>query len=232
MTVLASIRKTGLALVAATTALSSASAALDPNDTERLRFKVFLDDREIGYHDFTFHDAAQVKTIQSEARFNVKVLFINAFSYAHQNTERWSDGCLVEIAARTDNNGKDLAVDGEAVDEGFVVDTHQGQSQLAADCVKTFAYWNPELRKASRLLNAQTGEYLDVVVTDLGTGSVMLGDREVAVERIRLTAKDTDIEIHYAVDTGEWVALDSRLKKGRVLSYRRVPANATVLAKS
>jgi len=90
--------------------------------------------------------------------------------------------------------------------------------------VQSFAYWDPSLRNADRLLNSQTGEYLDVQVTSLGTDTITIDDREVAVERLRLTAKDTDIDICYDVESGEWVALDSRLKKGRVLSYRRAPA--------
>jgi hypothetical protein len=32
----------------------------------------------------------------------------------------------------------------------------------------TFAYWNPDLLGQSRLLNVQTGEYLDVQVRALG----------------------------------------------------------------
>ena len=197
--------------------------------TERLSFKVFLNDREIGYHDFTFRDAPSGRTVESEARFNVKLLFINAFRYQHQNVERWANGCLKEISARTDNNGKDLAVEGVATADRFLVDSNQGTAELTG-CVQSFAYWDPSLRDADRLLNSQTGEYLDVQVTSLGTDTITVGDREVAVERLRLTAKDTDIEICYDIETGEWVALDTRLKKGRVLSYRRtlLPTSQTL----
>ncbi len=215
------------ALTVCVNAYGATGDAIDA-DVERLRFKVFLDDREIGYHDFTFRDAASGQTIESEARFNVKVLFINAFRYEHQNVERWSDGCLKEISARTDNNGKDLSVQGVASNNVFVVDSNQGTQKLDVDCVQTFAYWNPALRNADRLLNSQTGEYLDVEVTNLGTDTISLGQQQVRVERLRLTAKDTDIEIAYAVDSGAWVALDSRLKKGRTLSYRRVAPDTTL----
>ena len=205
-------------------AVGSVTDSIDDPTTERLSFKVFLNDREIGYHDFTFRSAPSGQTVESEARFKVKLLFINAFKYQHQNVERWADGCLVEISARTDNNGKDLAVQGAATADRFVVDSSQGTEELSG-CVQSFAYWNSSLRDAKRLLNSQTGEYLDVEVTDLGTDELLIDGQELTVERLRLTAKDTDIEICYDAQTGEWVALDSRLKKGRVLSYRRAPSD-------
>ncbi len=207
--------------------LATAAFASTPDTLEapaaRLSFQVFLNDREIGFHDFTFRDGPNGRTVESEARFNVKVLFLNAFRYEHQHVERWSNGCLVEISARTDNNGQDFAVRGNADANRFLVDSPQGTAELNG-CVQSFAYWNPELRKAERLLNSQTGEYLDVQVSDLGVDTITIGSQELTIERLRLTAKDTDIEIGYDARTGEWVALDTRLKKGRVLSYRRTPA--------
>jgi hypothetical protein len=210
------------ALTLATVALASTPDALEA-PAARLSFQVFLNDREIGFHEFTFRDGPNGRTVESEARFNVKVLFVNAFRYEHQNVERWSDGCLVEIAARTDNNGQDLAVRGSADANRFVVASSQGTAELNG-CVQTFAYWNPALRNAERLLNSQTGEYLDVEVSRLGMDTTTIGSQELTIERLRLTAKDTDIEIGYDARTGEWVTLDTRLKKGRVLSYRRTPA--------
>lgn len=208
-------------------ALGTASGDIEDAPADSLRFAVFLNDREIGYHDFTFREADGSRTVESEASFQVKLLFINAFRYRHEHVERWSDdGCLLEISARTDNNGNDLAVQGVARDDTFLVASSAGTEELTG-CIQSFAYWNPELRNARRLLNSQTGEYVDVQVTPLGTDTITVGGQETTIERLRLTAKDTDIEISYAADTGTWVALDSRLKKGRVLSYRLVsPASS------
>jgi hypothetical protein len=41
------------------------------------------------------------------------------------------------------------------------------------------------------------------------------------VERYVLKGQGLDITLAYAVDGGDWVALDSRLDGGRTLRYRR-----------
>ena len=148
----------GTALVALVLTMTGFASTPDTLQapTERLSFKVFLNDREIGFHDFTFRDGPDGRTVESEARFNVKVLFLSAFRYEHQHVERWSDGCLVELSARTDNNGKDLTVRGSATANRFLVDSSQGTKELAG-CVQSFAYWNPALRQAERLLNFPNG---------------------------------------------------------------------------
>jgi hypothetical protein len=89
--------------------------------------------------------------------------------------------------------------------------------------VGTFAYWDrSQLAGRDRLLNSQTGEYVPVEVRSLGTGSLTLGGRDVRVERVALSGPDIDITLAYAADSGEWLALDSRLESGRTLRYRRV----------
>jgi hypothetical protein len=52
---------------------------------------------------------------------------------------------------------------------------------------------------------------------------VLIAEREVAVERYAIRGQGIDIAIAYAVDSGEWVSLDSKLDSGRTLRYRRSP---------
>jgi len=198
----------------------SASAA---NDVRKLNFDVFLDDREIGFQRFILTPTPEGKRIDTQAKFEVKVLRIKAFAYDHRNTELWRDGCLQAIDARTDSNGKQQAVSGQNRGNAFIVATVKGEQRLG-DCVASFAYWDRDvLIQRQRLLNSQTGEYTPVRVDPLGRGSVLIAEREVAVERYAIRGQGIDIAIAYAVDSGEWVSLDSKLDSGRTLRYRRSP---------
>ena len=188
--------------------------------SDEYRFRVYLDDREIGYHDFLFSDSEQGRTLESEAEFRVKILFITAFRYEHKNMERWRDGCLTEIESRTSSNGKEFSVDGRLNDERLLVESQNGAAPLSG-CVKTFAYWDKDFLNADKLLNSQTGEYLDIEVTPLGEEQFDYQGNRITVERYRLSAKDVDVEISYALETGEWIGLDSTIKGGRKLRYRR-----------
>jgi len=202
--------------------------------TEKLfNFDVFLDERPIGYHRYELSRTAEGLRLESEADFEVKALFITAFSYEHEATEIWRDGCLVRIEARTDSNGERFRVSGSDLGSTFALETREGTRSLS-DCVGSFAYWDRQLLERQRLLNPQTGEYVEVSLAAVAGGSLRIGEREIAVERYSIRGRDLDIVLAYAADTGEWVALDSMVRGGRTLAYRRNPADlhgaATVAA--
>ena len=195
---------------------STATLAEDPPD-ETLEFDVFLDGKKIGYHRFEIDGPRKNAAVRSEASFDVKFLFVTAFSYRHTATESWKNGCLDEIEARTDANGKQLSVFGERTDDGFVIDTGDAEAELPS-CVMSFAYWNPGFLEQPRLLNPQTGEYLDVEVQELGRDTVRLEGREIPARTVRITARQMDITLWYS-ENAEWLALESVAKGGRIIRY-------------
>jgi len=197
--------------------LSSAAAIAEDTTDKTLVFDVFLDGKKIGYHRFEIDGPRSNAAVRSEASFDVKFLFVTAFSYRHTATESWSNGCLDEIEARTDSNGKKLNVSGERTDGGFVIDTGDVEAELPS-CVMTFAYWNPGFLEQPRLLNPQTGEYLEVEVQELGRDTIRLEGREVPARSVRVTARQMDITLWYS-ENAEWLALESVAKGGRIIRY-------------
>ena len=87
---------------------------------------MLLNDKPIGFHNFSLTRDGERQTLTTEASFDVKFLFINAFRYRHDNVEVWSDGCLESIYANTDNNGDFFSVRGERYDEVMRVTGHDG----------------------------------------------------------------------------------------------------------
>ncbi len=185
--------------------LLAGAAAAAPADRY---FRVFLDEREIGTHDFRFTDADGGYRLVSEARYRVKVLFVTAFRYEHTSRERWRDGCLVRIDSETDDDGDAYEVEGRATGSGFSLTTLERGSTLEEPCVWTFAYWRPGIRERSRLMNAQTGRVHDVRVTDEGPARLRLPDGDVQARRWHLGGEDTDISIYYDAE-GRWLGLES-----------------------
>ncbi|MDH3585973.1 MAG: DUF6134 family protein [Gammaproteobacteria bacterium] len=198
-------------------AMSWAVAAANDSLNETLMFEVFLDGKKIGYHRFEIDGPRSNAAVRSEASFDVKFLFVTAFSYRHSAQENWAGGCLNEIEARTDSNGKKLNVIGARTDDGFVIDTGEREAELPA-CIMTFAYWNPGFLEQPRLLNPQTGEYLAVEVEELGNDLVTIDGREIPARLVRVTARQMDITLWYS-ETSEWLALESVAKGGRIIRY-------------
>jgi frataxin-like iron-binding protein CyaY len=181
------------------------------------RFRVFLDDKEIGYHHFHLMRNGDHEHLTTEAEFEVSFLGIPLFTYSHKNVERWSNQCLQHIASSTDENGKQFRVEGNVNGEVFQLTTHSGSTTLPA-CVSTFAYWDKSFLEHNRLLNSQTGDYLNVEVEYLGPDSVRVRNTDTSAHRYKLSTDKAGIELWYSQDD-HWVALQSTTRSGRVLRY-------------
>ena len=186
-------------------------------DARSWEFSVLLDGSPIGYHRFELQPGADGLELLSEASFDVRVLFINAFRYRHTNRELWDGGCLSRIESSTRQNGKRFAVNGARVDDQFVLRAGDSADPLGA-CVMTFAYWNPRFLEQSQLLNPQSGEYLPVNVESLGRTEFTVRGERVLATAWRVTARNTDLTVWYS-DNDEWLGLESVAKGGRILRY-------------
>jgi hypothetical protein len=201
-------------------ALSAALLASAPLQAEvrAWNFRVFLDDAEIGYHRFTLRQGAGGRELTSEARFDVKFLFLTAYRYQHEAIERWRGDCLAAVAARTNDNGELYRVEASRVGERFVVETQAGRDELAG-CVMTFAYWNPRMLRQTRLLNVQTGEYANVTVTPAGEELIPVRGQPTSTRRYALRGEKIAIDLWYSLDN-DWLALESTTSGGRRVRYQ------------
>ncbi len=210
--------KTSIKLFAIAMASMVLSNQVDARtDTRSWEFSVLLDGSPIGYHRFELQPAADGLELVSEASFDVRLLFINAFRYRHVNREVWDGECLSRIESNTRQNGKRFAVNGSRINDEFIVQSG-GSANPIGDCVMTFAYWNPRFLQQSRLLNPQSGEYLPVDVEPLGRKKITVRGEQVPATAWRVTARGTDLTVWYS-DNDEWLGLESIARGGRILRY-------------
>ncbi len=207
-------------IIALALGASAADAAVEDIDTSSWNFALYIDDRKVGYHSYELTNSGGVSTLTSEARFNVKLLFVTLYQYQHSNHEIWSDGCLVQIESSTDANGKVTAVDGQIEGGGFELNTKVNEDSHS-DCVKSFAYWNPKLLDSPHLLNPQTGKIVPVTFALAGAESVIINNENVPAERYRLKTDEVDIDVWYA-DGDRWIGLQSTTKEGRIICYELI----------
>ena len=204
-----------LLLLFSTTATSVAAA---PGEAQlSWQFSVLLDGSPIGYHRFELMSRESELEVRSEASFDVRFLFINAFRYRHSNRELWEGECLRDIESSTRQNGEEFAVSGERLPEGLKIEAN-GKSDRLDGCVMTFAYWNPRFLEQSRLLHPQTGEYMSVDVQLLGREELTVRGQSVTASAYQVKARDVDITVYYS-DDDEWLGLESVAKGGRIIRY-------------
>ena len=93
--------------------LSTSLLASEQIAEQEWRFRVYVDDKEIGTHEFRMHQQGGQQVLSSMADFEYKMTFVTLYAYQHQNLEVWDDGCLARVESATDANGKDYSVLGE-----------------------------------------------------------------------------------------------------------------------
>jgi hypothetical protein len=201
-----------LLVVAPTVASSPAAPAADGE----WNFRVLLDGKEVGWHRYSVRGDGAATEVASRAQFDVRFLLLNAYSYRHTARERWRGACLDQLESRTETNGRVEKVAAVARDDAMMVAGPGGEARLPG-CVMSFAYWDPRILGATRLLNSQTGELMPVSVMERGTERVNVAGRNVAATRHRLSAPDLQIDLWYA--DGRWVALEAPTPGGRTLRY-------------
>lgn len=189
------------------------------NNAQQLKFKVFLDDDEIGFHNHTVSTIDGGEAVSIEASFDIEIFFINVFSYRHQADEVWQQGCLVSLNSTTTENSDREFVKSSLVEGALQVESVAHNTRLT-NCVSSFAYWDVTRLQAEYLLNSQTGEYVPAELTALGESSFNFSNVTSAATQYRLFAEDAFIDLWYD-DNDVWMALQTKVNGGRVLTYYR-----------
>lgn len=210
------IRLLTVAMITAS-AVATAGANTGPADVARWDFNVYLGDKKLGKHTFEVVEEDGTKRVISEAEFVYKILFVPAYRYEHRNAERWANDCLLEFEARTNDNGTKIRASGEKNGDSFEVVGASGPEELP-ECVMTFAYWNPAFLEQQRLLNPQSGEYLEVQVEPLPQQTLEVRGEEVPARPYRLTTEGLELTVWYSADD-RWLGLESVADGGKVLRY-------------
>lgn len=184
-------------------------------------FDVYLDKTRIGQHTFRLSEANE---LVSQAKFNVKILFINAYQYKHDAVEQWKEGCLKRLDSSTLENDVMTKVSGKSGESQFVVDDGKAK-QVLPNCPMTFAYWNQNIVKQTKLLNPQNAEWLDTRIVELGRETLDVKGNQVEALRYKLNASlagkaKLNIDLWYRVDNQEWVALKSITPEGYTINYK------------
>jgi Family of unknown function (DUF6134) len=183
-------------------------------------FRVLLDDKPIGEHRFTLSTQGERRQLHSVAAFDVKFFGLSAYRYRLDVTEQWQGDCLTGLNATTDDDGKHSRVMARIEGDNRLLIAAPAGEQAVEGCLMTFAYWNPAMRKQSRLLDPQTGRLETVNISVVGQETIPLRGQPTPATRVRIAGPKQPIDLWYS-EQGDWLALQSIVAGGRKLVYRR-----------
>jgi hypothetical protein len=118
------------------------------------RYRVFLNDTEIGYHNLCIaKNPDGFACIEHDRRFEVEVLFITAYAFEQKSHEVWNGLTLQELQADSIENGEARSVNGRARGNHFVIDGPEGKLSAPRDLATTESFWGQWALKKPYLLD-------------------------------------------------------------------------------
>jgi hypothetical protein len=148
---------------------------------------------DIGIYTDTIERNGDMLRIDTKLRVAVKVLGIVVHREEADRTELWRDNRLVSFHSITTTNGKPIEVQGEARDNGFVINSPSGTAVAPAN-VYTSSPWSTRLPDTGVMMSTKTGRVEQV--QNLGSEKTLvpvLGS-EVPVKHVQIyTDKREDV---------------------------------------
>lgn len=185
-----------------------------------LQFDVLRKGDVIGSHRVAAEKKADDLRIDIETEIRVKVLGLTAYRYRHQGSETWrkqDDGIrLVGLETRTDDDGTDLKVEGEAAGGAFKVEGSAGPVTAPADIVPA-SYWSPLVLQRSELLSTKRGNLFPIQVEQRGRETIESAGEQVETEHSFIPG---DPAVHLWFDDSRQVRRLAFETRGEFIDYR------------
>lgn len=215
-----------LILLALLTAMGGASEANDRVPSgDVIAFDVIRGGRDLGTHIVRFEDRGDRLDVSTEIDLRVRIGPVTVFHYSHDAVETWRNGRLVAFQSTTRKDGEDLTVSARRNGESWQVEgtDYEGEpltATLPASLVLS-SHWNGYDSSAAAIFNTETGDAMEVEITDLGRETITVMGQPVEARRIRMEGSLT-VDLWYGPD-GEWLkcAFEAR---GEQVEYVRVAA--------
>jgi hypothetical protein len=109
--------------------------------------------------------------VQTQLHVAVKVLGIPLFHQDASRLEHWEKGRLIAFQSGTDDNGKEIDIDGKAQGDAFVIKSPLGTFTAPAQ-VHPSNPWTQQSLNTDIMMSTKTGRVLKVTVTDTGEANV------------------------------------------------------------
>ena len=153
-----------------------------PKDGE-VTFDIVRKNKIIGNIVTTFTQENEVLTIHTIMDIKIKILFIPAYEFFQETTEKWKDNDLIEIIGFTDfEDEREYHIKGKDTDNKFIASGMDGDLELDKSII-TLNYWNKNILKKEKLFDTQKGIVREIKVKKLKNEKIAINDQEIEAEK-------------------------------------------------
>ena len=158
------------AILAMALALCVTGLRAEPQ-VQRLSFAIMRNGQQIGQHEMEIARDGSATTVDFRTQIEVKVMFINAYSFSYAGREIWNGDSFVSFESRTNDNGKPHAVTAAASADKTAI-TADGKTIEATGNVIPASFWNLAFLTRTAFFHPETGLPLKIAVADLGNEQI------------------------------------------------------------
>ncbi len=205
-----------LSLAALAALCLSMPAAAAPSDAGRLVFEVTRNGEPFGQHVVTVTGADDALRAQSRVTLRAGIGPLTVFRLEQTCSETWSEGVLRSLTCSTLKDGRRTQVHAVSQDGRLRVSGADGETDFPLGVFPT-SWWTRPPAGTSTLLDTETGEAMQVRVTNLGRETISVGGQRIQADRIRVRGTLT-ADLWYDTQ-GRWVGCEFTARGQRV-EYR------------
>ncbi len=136
-------------------------------------FNVFWGKDAIGSHRISVTPAGAPgdRDVAVDIDMLVDLGLFGEITYAHSSRETWRGGRIVELQARTDDDGDVSEVRGSAKGEHFLLQGPGGPFEASGDLLTSNCAWSEAICQQSENIDATTGTVVGLVATPKGAAT-------------------------------------------------------------
>lgn len=198
----------------ATALMPSNAASMTPLN-DQLYFTAFRNGSRLGHHRLTLSADGDLQIVEIEIVFDLSFTIIPLYRYRHHNREVWQNNRLVELVAKTDDDGEAYEVRAAARGDRLLVEGSGGRLDLPGKTMST-SYWNEAIGRRGVWLDTQSGKLVTSKVEARPVERVRAAGSIVEAKPYILTG---DIACKLWYRDGTWVKLNFVGADGSIIDY-------------
>lgn len=184
----------------------AAAGWLDARPPEgRLDYTITRDGSPVGQQSVEFIHNGHGFIVRTEIEIEVGLLSMVLYRFKHDAVETWVDGRLVGFVSKTDDDGKDRAVDLSAEGDRLKGVYNDNPIDFPGGIIPA-SLWHPGTVKASVLLDPIRGRNREVAVEDRGTEPLKWNGGEIETRHFSIIGQ---------INRELWYDLDGKLVQVR-----------------
>ncbi len=184
---------------------------------DKIVFDVFRKGSPVGTHEVTFHRDGEDIIADTRFEVSIKIFVIPVYSYLYTSNERWRDGKLISLTAKTNDNG-DISNLQVTRENGALMLTGSGGEFTAPGNLYPTTHWNSDVIGSTQVINTITGKINDVELQNRGTSTVITKHGELQANHFAYQG-DLTTEVWYD-SAGKWVKMRFPSKDGVMIEYQ------------